>query len=411
LYGLTVQPVDHVTFSPDGGWFVRYKNGTARFSTPGKLTEPHLQTSTSSPQYSQLQYVFFGANDAALMQLTNGTITWEGLPESLVTEIKTKVGEGWTLSKNTTLCQWNTGYYFIQWTRCYGMETSYSWRVHPSGILTDIFIREIVEGQVPVSHTVYSPTPTPPSAEDTAALQQPEIQPSNGVSPVYVTCDGCSFKVVTGFYYHCGICNSDNFDLCEACFDAGAWCFQDHPVIKRSLQNDKVNPSVSSDQLPDISLLRLSSSQYPPASSSSPLPGPTSIPHSPSPSRSPRNQSEKAKDDYAQGLRDALEGTVVSESPNVHWDDIAGLDQAKDELQETTILPIKFPQLFTGNRKARKAILLYGPPGTGKSFLAKAVATEVDCPLFSISSSDIASKWLGESERQVGTLYLATLKA
>ena len=105
-------------------------------------------------------------------------------------------------------------------------------------------------------------------------------------------------------------------------------------------------------------------------------------------------------DSDAKKLRGALAGAILTEKPNVRWEDVAGLDQAKEALKEAVILPIKFPQLFSqGNRKPWKGILLYGPPGTGKSYLAKAVATEANSTFFSVSSSDLVSKWMGESER------------
>jgi len=104
-------------------------------------------------------------------------------------------------------------------------------------------------------------------------------------------------------------------------------------------------------------------------------------------------------------LTKSLQGAILTEKPNVKWDDVAGLEAAKDSLKEAVILPIKFPQLFTGKRKPWKGILLYGPPGTGKSYLAKAVATEADSMFFSISSADLVSKWLGESERLVRSLF------
>lgn len=104
-------------------------------------------------------------------------------------------------------------------------------------------------------------------------------------------------------------------------------------------------------------------------------------------------------------LRGALAGAILSEKPNVLWSDIAGLESAKEALKEAVILPVRFPQLFKGNRKPTSGILLYGPPGTGKSYLAKAVATEANSTFFSVSSSDLVSKWMGESERLVKQLF------
>uniref|UniRef100_A0A4W2EC78 Vacuolar protein sorting 4 homolog B n=1 Tax=Bos indicus x Bos taurus TaxID=30522 RepID=A0A4W2EC78_BOBOX len=97
---------------------------------------------------------------------------------------------------------------------------------------------------------------------------------------------------------------------------------------------------------------------------------------------------------------------IVIERPNVKWSDVAGLEGAKEALKEAVILPIKFPHLFTGKRTPWRGILLFGPPGTGKSYLAKAVATEANnSTFFSISSSDLVSKWLGESEKLVKNLF------
>jgi vacuolar protein-sorting-associated protein 4 len=105
-------------------------------------------------------------------------------------------------------------------------------------------------------------------------------------------------------------------------------------------------------------------------------------------------------------LMNQLEGAIVIEKPSIKWADVAGLERAKKALKEAIIFPIKFPHLFTGNRKPWKGILLFGPPGTGKSFLAKAVATEANnSTFFSVSSSNLVSKWLGESEKLVKNLF------
>ncbi|KHN27655.1 Vacuolar protein sorting-associated protein 4 [Glycine soja] len=104
-------------------------------------------------------------------------------------------------------------------------------------------------------------------------------------------------------------------------------------------------------------------------------------------------------------LRAGLNSAIIREKPNVKWNDVAGLESAKQALQEAVILPVKFPQFFTGKRRPWRAFLLYGPPGTGKSYLAKAVATEAESTFFSVSSSDLVSKWMGESEKLVSNLF------
>uniref|UniRef100_A0A0P5BRC5 vesicle-fusing ATPase n=1 Tax=Daphnia magna TaxID=35525 RepID=A0A0P5BRC5_9CRUS len=118
------------------------------------------------------------------------------------------------------------------------------------------------------------------------------------------------------------------------------------------------------------------------------------------------SESDEDGDDPEKKKMQTLEGAIVMEKPNVSWSDVAGLEGAKEALKEAVILPIKFPQLFTGKRTPWKGILLFGPPGTGKSYLAKAVATEANnSTFFSVSSSDLVSKWLGESEKLVRNLF------
>jgi vacuolar protein-sorting-associated protein 4 len=105
------------------------------------------------------------------------------------------------------------------------------------------------------------------------------------------------------------------------------------------------------------------------------------------------------QDPEVKKLRAGLTSAILVDKPNIRWDDVAGLEIAKESLKEAVILPIKFPHLFTGKRTPWRGILLYGPPGTGKSYLAKAVATEAKSTFFSVSSSDLVSKWQGDSER------------
>src|SRR5690606_34864555 len=97
---------------------------------------------------------------------------------------------------------------------------------------------------------------------------------------------------------------------------------------------------------------------------------------------------------------------IMSGAPNVGWDDVGGLDDAKRELRDGVELPLKHPRSFErlGIRPA-KGFLLFGPPGTGKTLLAKAVAREAEANFIATKSSDLMSKWYGESERQVSRQF------
>jgi transitional endoplasmic reticulum ATPase len=97
---------------------------------------------------------------------------------------------------------------------------------------------------------------------------------------------------------------------------------------------------------------------------------------------------------------------VFVEIPNVHWKDIGGLDELKQELRSAVEWPLKYKAVFAyANAKPPKGIFLYGPPGTGKTLIAKAVANESESNFISIKGPELLSKWVGESEKGVREIF------
>jgi transitional endoplasmic reticulum ATPase len=97
---------------------------------------------------------------------------------------------------------------------------------------------------------------------------------------------------------------------------------------------------------------------------------------------------------------------VYIEVPTVHWDDIGGLDEAKQELKEAVEWPLKTPEIFKRlGIKPPKGILIYGPPGCGKTLLARGVATESEANFITIKGPEVFSKWVGESEKAIREVF------
>jgi len=117
-------------------------------------------------------------------------------------------------------------------------------------------------------------------------------------------------------------------------------------------------------------------------------------------------------DDDEKRLREMIADTIITERPDVKMNEVAGLGDAKQAINDAILAPLKHPELFKGKaRQPWRGILFYGPAGCGKTLIAKAVASEVNATFFNVSAANIVSKWLGESERLVMHLFQLARKS
>ncbi len=101
--------------------------------------------------------------------------------------------------------------------------------------------------------------------------------------------------------------------------------------------------------------------------------------------------------------RNEFESLLMKEKPNVSWNEVIGLDDAKSALRESIVYPAKRPDLFPLGWP--RGMLLYGPPGCGKTILAAATASEIDGYFINVDAASMMSKWLGEAEKNVSKLF------
>jgi transitional endoplasmic reticulum ATPase len=118
---------------------------------------------------------------------------------------------------------------------------------------------------------------------------------------------------------------------------------------------------------------------------------------------------EVTMDDFANAYKEVTPTAmreVYIEIPTVHWDDIGGLEEAKQELKEAVEWPLKNPEVFTRlGIKPPRGILIYGPPGCGKTLLARGIATESEANFITIKGPEVFSKWVGESEKAIREVF------
>ncbi|HLQ06776.1 MAG TPA: AAA family ATPase [Nitrososphaerales archaeon] len=115
------------------------------------------------------------------------------------------------------------------------------------------------------------------------------------------------------------------------------------------------------------------------------------------------NQNSAKGPQVVQQLKASFSELVITEKPDVKWDDVVGLEDCKQAIRESIVFPYLRPDLFKLGWP--RGILLYGPPGCGKTMIAAATAAEIDGYFISVDAASIVSKWLGEGEKNVAKLF------
>ena len=122
------------------------------------------------------------------------------------------------------------------------------------------------------------------------------------------------------------------------------------------------------------------------------------------------NKPKSLLDKEEDAMDQKIESEIMVKNPGVKFSDIIGMEDMKQTLYEIIVVPTIRPDLFTGVRKPQRGILIFGPPGTGKTLVAKAIASECNSTFFNISASSLTSKWVGESEKTVKSLFKIAYK-
>lgn len=118
---------------------------------------------------------------------------------------------------------------------------------------------------------------------------------------------------------------------------------------------------------------------------------------------------EVTMDNFLEAMKEVEPSAIREffvEVPDVKWEDVGGLEDIKEELQEAIEWPLEYSDVFKkANTTPPKGILLYGPPGTGKTLLAKAVASQTGVNFISVKGPSLISKFVGESEKAIRDVF------